>query len=176
MIFKKGKKLLCNSNCSQREESEYVKETTMQTPKLVKKEGKEVLHALEQRLVLHALEQPMVKTMVSQAVPLQPMEVRGGADIHLQPTEDPTPEQVGVPKGDCDPMENPRWSSLILKGCTPWKGPTLEQFMKNCSLWKGLALKKFLENCLPWEGPHVGVWEECEESFLCRGRNNRDNV
>ena len=38
--------------------------------------------------------QPMVKTMVRQAVPLQPREVHGGADIHLQPREDPTPEQV----------------------------------------------------------------------------------
>ena len=38
--------------------------------------------------------QPVVKTMVRQAVPLQPMEVHGGADIHLQPVEDPTPEQV----------------------------------------------------------------------------------
>ena len=38
--------------------------------------------------------QPLVKTMVRQAVPLQPMEVNGGADIHLQPVEDPTPEQV----------------------------------------------------------------------------------
>ena len=38
--------------------------------------------------------QPMVKTMVRQAVPLQPMEVNGGADIHLQPVEDPTLEQV----------------------------------------------------------------------------------
>jgi len=34
-----------------------------------------------------------VKTMVRQAVPLQPMEVHSGADIHLQPGEDPTPEQ-----------------------------------------------------------------------------------
>ncbi|KAK4823596.1 hypothetical protein QYF61_003796 [Mycteria americana] len=51
--------------------------------------------------------QPVVKTMVRQAVPLQPMEVHGGADthlqpmevhggadIHLQPVEDPMPEQV----------------------------------------------------------------------------------
>ena len=38
--------------------------------------------------------QPMVKTMVRQAVPLQPMEVHGGADIHLQPMEDPTLEQM----------------------------------------------------------------------------------
>ena len=37
--------------------------------------------------------QPTVKTMVRQAVPLQPREVHGGADLHLQPGEDPTPEQ-----------------------------------------------------------------------------------
>ena len=38
--------------------------------------------------------QPVVKTMVRQAVPLQPMEVNGGADIHLRPMEDPTLEQM----------------------------------------------------------------------------------
>ncbi|GAB0183081.1 acid sphingomyelinase-like phosphodiesterase 3b [Grus japonensis] len=40
------------------------------------------------------LQQPMEKTMVRQAVPLQPMEDDGGADIHLQPLEDPMLEQV----------------------------------------------------------------------------------
>ncbi|GAB0177162.1 epimerase family protein SDR39U1 [Grus japonensis] len=38
--------------------------------------------------------QPLEKTMVRQAVPLQTMEVHGGADIHLRPVENPTPEQV----------------------------------------------------------------------------------
>ena len=38
--------------------------------------------------------QPVGKTMVRQVVPLQPMKVHGGASIHLQPVEDPTPEQV----------------------------------------------------------------------------------
>jgi len=44
--------------------------------------------------------------MVRQAIPLQPMEVHGGADLHLQPREDPTPEQVdalkqaAIPWGD----------------------------------------------------------------------------
>ncbi|KAK4815343.1 hypothetical protein QYF61_000175 [Mycteria americana] len=37
---------------------------------------------------------PLEKTMLKQAVPLQPMEVHGGADSHLQPMEHPTPEQV----------------------------------------------------------------------------------
>lgn len=30
------------------------------------------------------------------AVPLQPMEIHGGAEIHLQPTEEPTLEYVDV--------------------------------------------------------------------------------
>ena len=39
--------------------------------------------------------QPVVmKTMVRQAVPLQPREVHGGVDLHLQPGEDPMPEKV----------------------------------------------------------------------------------
>jgi len=36
----------------------------------------------------------------------------------------------------CDPVEDPRWSSLFLKDCTLWKGPMLEQFVKTCSLWE----------------------------------------
>ncbi|CAM9951837.1 unnamed protein product, partial [Bubo scandiacus] len=48
----------------------------------------------------------------------------------------------------CDPVGDPRWSSLFLKDCTPWKGSTLEQLVKNCSPWEGLMLKKFMEDCL----------------------------
>ncbi|GAB0184528.1 AN1-type zinc finger protein 5-like [Grus japonensis] len=81
----------------------------------------------------------MEKTMVRQAVPLQPMEDDSGADIHLQPVEDPMSEQVDALEGGCDPMESPgqsrfagrtcdltgdpRWSSLFLKVCAPWKDP-----------------------------------------------------
>jgi len=49
----------------------------------------------------------------------------------------------------CDPMEDPRWSSLFLKPCTPWAE---------------LMLQKFMENCLPWEGLQTGTGEEREES------------
>jgi len=38
--------------------------------------------------------QPVEKTMVRQAVLLQPMEAHRGADNHLQPMEDPMLEQV----------------------------------------------------------------------------------
>ena len=58
-----------------------------------------------------------------QAVPLQPIEVHGGADIHLQPMADPTLEQVDVPEGSCDPMESPCWSRLLSAAVAPWEGP-----------------------------------------------------
>ena len=32
----------------------------------------------------------------------------GGAHIHLQPAEDPTPEQVDALEGGCDPVESLR--------------------------------------------------------------------
>ncbi|GAB0186021.1 zinc finger and BTB domain-containing protein 5 [Grus japonensis] len=90
---------------------------------------------------------------------LQPVEVHGGADMHLQPMEDPMPEQVEAREGGCgpweahtgasfwqdlwtrgersphwsrfagrtcDPVGDPHWSSLLLKVCTLWKGPTME--------------------------------------------------
>jgi len=43
--------------------------------------------------------QPVVETMVRQVVPLQPMGVYDGADIHLQLGEDCMLKQVDVPKG-----------------------------------------------------------------------------
>jgi len=46
-------------------------------------------------------------------------------------------------------MGDSRCSSLLLKDCTPWEGPILEQFVKNCSLWEGLTLEKFVGDCLP---------------------------
>jgi len=58
----------------------------------------------------------------------------------------------------------PRWRILLLRDCTPWKGPRLEQFVKNCNPWKGLTLEKFMEYYLPREGPHTGGREESEES------------
>ncbi|GAB0184861.1 hypothetical protein GRJ2_000951400 [Grus japonensis] len=49
--------------------------------------------------------QPVEKTMVRQAVPLQPMEVHGGADIHLQPVENPCQSRLMHLKEDVAPWE-----------------------------------------------------------------------
>ncbi|GAB0206083.1 cAMP-dependent protein kinase inhibitor alpha [Grus japonensis] len=66
--------------------------------------------------------------MVRQAVLLQPKEVHGGAEIPLQPVEDPRPEQVETPEGGCDPVGSPRWSRLLAGPVAPWREePTAEQ-------------------------------------------------
>lgn len=67
--------------------------------------------------------QPVVRFVVSQAVPLKPMKVHGGAGIHLQPMGDPILE----PKGGCEIWETytaaGSWQDLRI-----WKKkPTLEQ-------------------------------------------------
>ena len=80
-----------------------MRERTLQTPRSAKKEGEEVFPLPEQIPL-----QPVVKTMVKQVVPLQPVEVHGGEHIHLQPAEDPTPEQVDALEGGCDPVESLR--------------------------------------------------------------------
>ncbi|GAB0182703.1 hypothetical protein GRJ2_000735600 [Grus japonensis] len=137
----------------------------------------------------------MEKTMVKQAVPLQPMEDDGEQISTCSPWRTPhqsrwmskggcgpweahagasswqdlwirgerSPCQSRFAGRTCDPVGDPRWSSLLLKVCTPWKGPTLEQFLKNCSPWEGLMLEKLVQDCLPWEGPQAGAGAECEE-------------
>ena len=57
-----------------------MKVTTLRTPRSVKKEG----GGGAQDTGAESLPlQPVMKTMVGQVVPLQPMEVHSGADIHL---------------------------------------------------------------------------------------------
>ncbi|GAB0179503.1 AN1-type zinc finger protein 5-like [Grus japonensis] len=58
--------------------------------------------------------------MVRQAVPLKPMEDDGGADIHLQPMEDPMLDQVEAPEGGYDPVESLCWSKLLAGLVDPW--------------------------------------------------------
>ncbi|GAB0183788.1 AN1-type zinc finger protein 5-like [Grus japonensis] len=59
--------------------------------------------------------------MVRQAVPLQPVDVDGGADIHSQPIKDPALEQVDAPEGGCDPMGSPHWSRLLAGPVALWR-------------------------------------------------------
>ncbi|OPJ66508.1 hypothetical protein AV530_016553 [Patagioenas fasciata monilis] len=96
------------------------------------------------------------------------MEVHGGADIHLQPMEDPTLEQVDMPKGGCDPVASSCWNRPLEGPVEWWKEePTQEQvpgracdlmgdphwsslFLKDCTLWKGSALEQFMKKDSCW--------------------------
>ncbi|PKU45847.1 ubx domain-containing protein 4 [Limosa lapponica baueri] len=88
--------------------------------------------------------------MVRQAVPQQPKDVNGGADISLQPVEDPMLEQVESPKGGCDPVGSMCWRRLLAGAVTLWREePMLE--------------KSVLEGLHPAEGTHTGeVHEEVQ--------------
>jgi len=57
--------------------------------------------------------------MVRQVVPLQPMEVHGGADIHLQPVEGTPCWSRWVPEGDCDPVGSPVLEKDPARTCGP---------------------------------------------------------
>jgi len=54
-----------------------------------------------------------MKTVVRQAVPLQPMEVHSGADLHLQPMEGTPRWSRWMPEGGCDPVGSLCWSRLL---------------------------------------------------------------
>ena len=106
-----------------------MREAILQTPRSVGQEGEEVLP--EQRFPgACGTEQGEA------AVPLQPMELHGGAEIHLQPTGNPRLEQ-GMPKGGCDPMEGTHtgavWEELQPRGRTP-----VEEFCGRLSLVGGI--------------------------------------
>ncbi|KAJ7413460.1 hypothetical protein WISP_90556 [Willisornis vidua] len=61
-------------------------------------------------------------------VVLQRTRSSSEAEIHLQPMENLTPEQVDASKGVCDPMESPHWSRLLAGLVAPWREePKLEQ-------------------------------------------------
>ena len=57
-----------------------------------------------------------------QAVPPQPVEGSGGADAHLQPGEEPTPEQGGAPKDGHDSVGKPVLEQSVPEGLQPTEG------------------------------------------------------
>jgi len=118
--------------------------------------------------------------MVRQAVPLQPMEDHGGADLHLQPVEGPHAGAGGgalkgasacgertleqVLQQDLQPVEkSPCRNRFIPKDCSPRRKPMLQQFTNNSSMWEGPPLEQFMKHRIPREGPHVEAGKEREE-------------
>jgi len=84
-----------------------------------------------------------------EAVTLWGARAGAGSCQDLRTHGERSPGQSKFSDRASDPMGDSCWSSLFLKDCTPWEGPTLGQFVKSCSPWQGLMLEKFVENCLP---------------------------
>jgi len=111
-----------------------VKETTLQTPRSEEGERGGAPGAGAEIPL-----QPLVKTIVRQAVPMQPMEVHGGAPPaacggpHAGAGGCALKEVVTLcwkqaPGRNCSPVESsPQWSRFSSKTYSPCKGPTLEQ-------------------------------------------------
>ncbi|KAJ7416343.1 protein pxr1-like [Pitangus sulphuratus] len=111
--------------------------------------------------------QSMGKFTVTQAVLLQSKEVHGGADIHLQPLEEPTPKQVGaqsrqqpcgklmleqVPGRTCGTVatggeRSSHRSRFAGRICDPMGDPQWSSLLlKDCAPWKRPMLEKFGKN------------------------------
>jgi len=94
--------------------------------------------------------QQVLKTMVRQAVPLQSMEVHGGADIHTGPSgclkEDVTPWEACTRPGSCQDLwthgeRTPHQSRFAGRACDPVGDPCCSSlFLKDCTLWEGHML------------------------------------
>ncbi|GAB0179705.1 zinc finger and BTB domain-containing protein 5 [Grus japonensis] len=87
----------------------------------------------------------------------------GEQRFHLQPVEDPTPEQVDAPKGGCDPVGSPRWSRLLAGPVDPWtEEPTPEQVCwQDLGPHGGPTLEQSApEGLHPVEGTHTGAVRE----------------
>jgi len=97
-----------------------VRETALQKPRSVKKDGEEA------RAKLHL--QPRDKTMAKQPVYLQSIEDHVKADIHTAAHGDPMQKQVFWQ--ELYPVGDPEWSNLFLKNCAPWKGHFLDLFLQ----------------------------------------------
>lgn len=67
-----------------------MRETTLQSGRSMRKEREETSVGTRALIFL----QPVMKSMVREAVPLQPMKVCGKTEMH--PMEDPKPQQVDV--------------------------------------------------------------------------------
>ncbi|KAJ7423669.1 hypothetical protein WISP_33008 [Willisornis vidua] len=93
----------------------------------------------------------MVKTMVKQAVLLQPMEDHRDSEIHLWPLKHTHTGVGGCLKEGYEPMGNPCWRGLLVgtcrpmeernrfpgKTCDPVGAPHCDRLcMKDCILWK----------------------------------------
>jgi len=108
--------------------------------------------------------QLVMKTMMRQVVPLQSMEVHGGADTHLQPMEGTPRRSRWMPEGGCDPVGSLHCSRLLPGPADLWREePCWSRFAgRTCDLYGGCMLEQPVpEGLHPVGRTHAGA--VCEE-------------
>jgi len=100
-----------------------VRETALQIPGSVKKERWGGAPGAGAETLL----QPLEKTTVTQVVPLQPMKVHSGADIHIAAYDGPHTTAVGCTLKEAPDRESPRWSMLLAAATALGEKPMQEQ-------------------------------------------------
>jgi len=150
-IFKSGKK----AHCATQQLGEWEEwGRALQAPGSVKKEG-ERCSRRQSRSPL----QPVVRTMVKQAVPLQPMEYHGGARFHVAAYGG---DHSGA--GGPAPMETAAWGrplpeQILGQTCSPWRGDhTGGGDLAGAAASGGPRLEQFApEGWTPWYRPISGA-------------------
>lgn len=111
----------------------------------------------------------------------QSKEVHNGAEIHLQPQENPMPENTDVPEEICSLWREVHrgavfWAGAVARGAPrlkqstceelhPETGFMTEQFLKNSSPCEAPRLKKLLKDCTLWTWSNAAAEEDCEEEW-----------
>ena len=134
-----------------------MKETTLQIPRSVQKEGEEVIHVPEQRL------SPEDRDEDHSEVGCPPAAHRGPWWSRYPPAAHGV-DQVDAHNGVCGPVGNPCWSRLLTGPADPWREELmLEQVCcQDLQLRGGPTLKQPVpEGLHPVEVTHSGA--VCEE-------------
>ncbi|KAK4827851.1 hypothetical protein QYF61_022001 [Mycteria americana] len=87
------------------------------------------------------------------------MEVHSRADIHLQPVEDPTLQQVDMSQGKLQPMEDPMQKQAPGRSCSLWRRVHAgASFLAGPVAWERPTLEQSISEGLhPMERTHTGA-------------------
>lgn len=111
-----------------------------------------------------------LQTMVRQDLLLQPTEAHSAGVIHMQPTAEQQMCPAGdcdpvesphwsFPGSICGPVEvSPHWNRFVTGLCDPMGDPRQSSLiLKGFTLWEVFLLEQFMKDCFPWEGHYTGV-------------------
>ena len=187
-LLRRGK--ICCERAFERGEWDYMRERALQTPGSVKKEGEEVLQALDQRFSCSLWWRPWWGRLPPCSPWRSTVEQISTWGLWKTPSR-----SRWMRRGGCDPMGSPCWSRLLAGSVDPWteRSPCWSRFAgRACDPVEHLRWSRlFLKDFTPWEGTHAGAafgelppmrktsrWSRGRVWGVCPwgGRSGRDNV